>query len=461
MSDKPNVIVFFTDQQRWDAASEHGNPLELMPNFSRIAYRGTHLHNSFTCQPVCGPARSCWQTGQHATNTGVWHNGPSLKPDATTLADCFNDAGYHTGYIGKWHLCSESRTHVPAHDRGGYQSWLAANALEFTSTAYETRVWDNDDNPVDLPGYRVDALTDAMIRHIDERSKSDQPFMLFTSFIEPHFQNHEDDYPPPDGYREKYAGRWTPPDLAALPSFRDDEDAAVGGTAQRDLGGYWGMIKRLDEALGRVLDAMKSLRLLDNTIILFTTDHGCHFRTRNEEYKRSCHESSIRLPTAIQGPGFDGGGNRQELISLIDLPATLLDACGIDLPESFEGESFLPRLRGEGAWRDDMFVQISEAQIGRAIRTGRWKYSVRAVEGTENGVGGASAYREEFLYDLWCDPYELQNLIRCSSHDKVKEAMRQRLTRRMTEAGEAEPRIEPMENVHAHHRSVRDEHVWV
>ena len=227
---------------------------------------------------------------------------------------------YATGYIGKWHLHSSGAAGpVPAGHRGGYDYWLASNVLEFTSDAYRTILYDNDDQPVDLPGYRVDALTDAVIRYVD--GHRNEPFYLFTSYIEPHHQNHIDDYPPPDGYRERYTGRWTPPDLAAL-----------GGSAHQHLGGYYGMVKRLDEAPGRILDALKSLDLVDDTILLFTSDHGCHFKTRNREYKRSCHESSIRVPTAFHGPGFAGGGQIQELVSLVDLPPTLLDAAGLQFP---------------------------------------------------------------------------------------------------------------------------------
>ena len=98
------------------------------------------------------------------------------------------------------------------------------------------------------------------------------------------------------------------------------------------------LVKRLDEALGRLLDALRSLDLLDNTIVLFTTDHGNHFKTRNDEYKRSCHEASIRVPTMLTGPGFNGGGQIRELVSLIDLPPTLLDSAGIAVPDHMRGQ---------------------------------------------------------------------------------------------------------------------------
>ncbi len=442
---QPNVIVFFTDQQRWDTSGLHGNPLDLTPNFDRMAQQGTHVRRSFTCQPVCGPARSCLQTGLYATTTGCYRNGIPLSPDLKTLAHHFGDAGYNTGYIGKWHLHSGSTGPVPEEHRGGYDYWLASNVLEMTSDAYRTRLFNNDNQPIDLPGYRVDAVTDAVIRYVDQNK--DDPFYLFTSYIEPHHQNHLDDYPPPDGYRERYTGKWIPPDLAAL-----------GGSTHQHLGGYYGMVKRLDEALGRLLDALKSLNLLENTIILFTSDHGCHFKTRNSEYKRSCHESSIRVPTALHGADFIGGGQIQQLVSLVDLPPTLLDAAGIAVPDVMQGRSILPLLRGESDdWDEEVFVQISEAQVGRAVRTQRWKYCVDAPKNSGRSGAGSDVYEEQYLYDLQADPYELRNLIENKSHENVAQTMRERLIRRMVEAGEETPTIETAQYKGSGQRRVTDE----
>jgi len=424
---RPNVIVFFSDQQRWDTSGLHGNPMDLTPNFDAMARRGTHIANSITCQPVCGPARSCLQTGLYATTTGCFRNGIPLPDDSKTLAHYFKEAGYQTGYIGKWHLSNEEP--VPEDKRGGYDYWLASNLLEFTSDAYDLVMYDNDNQPKKLPGYRVDGQADAMIRYIDEHQ--DEPFFLFSSFIEPHHQNHLDDYPPPDGYRERYTGGWIPPDLAAL-----------GGSTHQHLGGYYGMVKRLDEALGRVLDALKSLDIADETILMFTSDHGCHFKTRNGEYKRSCHESSVHVPTAFHGPGFEGGGQVSEMVSLIDLPPTLLDAAGIDVPDLMQGRSILPLLNGTADdWPEEAFIQVSEAQVGRAVRTGRWKYGVDAPEKHGGKDAGSDTYVEQYLYDLQADPYELTNLIHSEVHQIVRDVMRDRLIRRMKDAGEDEPSI--------------------
>jgi arylsulfatase A-like enzyme len=428
-SEKPNVIVFFTDQQRWDTMGLHGNPMNLTPNLDRMATRGTHIYNSFTCQPVCGPARSCLQSGMYATMTGCFTNKNPLGNKAKTLGHYFKEAGYHTGYIGKWHLAGEEP--VPASKREGYDDWLAAEILEFTSDAYSTVLYDNDNKPVKLPGYRVDALTDSAIRFIDKQQEN--PFFLFVSYVEPHHQNYRDDYPAPDGYRERYTGRWTPPDLESLV-----------GTAPQHLGGYYGMVKRLDEALGRMLDALKSLGLDDNTIVLFSSDHGCHFKTRNNEYKRSCHDSSIRVPTAFTGPGFNRGGQLQQLVSLIDLPPTLLDAAGIAIPEQMQGRSILPLLKHtETDWPEEIFVQISESEVGRAVRTKRWKYGVTAPDKDPWIDSASDCYEEQYLYDLYADPYELTNLVGYASHKEVALVLQNRLIARMVQAGEDAPVIIP------------------
>jgi len=423
---KPNVIVFFTDQQRWDTSGLHGNPMGLTPNFDRMAQRGTHFTNAFTCQPVCGPARSCLQTGLYATQTGVFRNHQALKEDALTLAKLFKEGGYQTAYIGKWHLGGSKPSFtepgiVPKEKRGGYDHWLGVDLPEFISDAYRTILFDETNQQVKLPGYRVDAYTDAAIRYIDQHR--DVPFFLFLSFLEPHMQNTRDDYPAPDGYKEKYRGGWIPPDLAAL-----------GGSTHRHLAGYYGIIKRLDEALGRLLDALKSLKLLDDTIVLSTSDHGCHFRTRNEEYKRSCHESSIRIPAAMQGPCLNGGGQINELVSILDFPPTLLEAAGLPVPKQMMGHSVIHLLYGRrDGWGDDVFIQISESQVGRAVRTHRWKYSVSAPDKNGFQDSYSDKYKEEFLYDLRADPYELNNLIGLKTHQEVTRMMQKRLTDRILE----------------------------
>lgn len=445
-ANRPNVIVFFTDQQRYDTTGVHGNPLGLTPNFDHMARKGTHLEHSFTCQPVCGPARSCLQTGLYATTTGCYRNGIPLPEGTRTLAHYFKEAGYQTGYIGKWHLASEEPVTEPK--RGGYDHWLGSELFEFVSDAYDTVLYDNENKPIKLPGYRVDAMTDAAIRYIDCQQKN--PFFMFVSYLEPHHQNHTDNYPAPDIYAEKYIGRWTPPDLESLV-----------GTAPQHLPGYYGMVKRLDDALGRIMDALKSLKLDEDTIILFTSDHGNHFKTRNGEYKRSPHESSIRVPSAISGSIFQGGGTITQLVSLIDLPPTLLDACNIPVPEQMEGRSIVPLLKRDSAdWPEEVFIQISEAQTGRAIRTHRWKYAVHVKNKAGVEAAGSDQYEELFLYDLYADPYELTNLAGVVTYRSISDHLQEILIQYIFKIEGIRPLIEPAPPLEAKQRRVSTQNLF-
>ncbi len=145
---QPNILLFFTDQQRWDTVGAYrAGPLNLTPNLDRMAGEGTLFEHAFTPQPVCGPARGCLQTGRWATQHGVWRNAISLFPETRTLDHQLQDAGYRTGYIGKWHLgpAGVDKNHsdpVPAEYRTGYDFWLASDILEFTSRPYDVTMHD-------------------------------------------------------------------------------------------------------------------------------------------------------------------------------------------------------------------------------------------------------------------------------------------------------------------------------
>ena len=428
-----NVVVLFTDQQRWDTVGAYGaSPMDLTPNVDAMARRGVRFDRTFTCQPVCAPARGSLQTGEYATTHTVWRNGLALPTDRRTLAHHFSDHGYRTGYIGKWHLADTRGEPVPRAMQGGYKDrWLAADVLEFTSHPYETLLFDADGNQVHLPGYRVDALADAACTFIDDYR--DEPFFLFLSWLEPHHQNDWNRFVAPDGYAQRYANPHVPPDLQGVP-----------GDWFAQLPGYYGMIARIDECVGRILARLDQLGLSDDTIVLFTSDHGCHFRTRNTEYKRSCHEASIRIPLVMQGPGLDRSLVVPELVSLVDVPPTLLDAAGLPVPNTMQGRSALPLVERRNAdWPDEVFVQISEYTTGRAVRTSRWKYCVHAPECDRRTASCADRYVERHLYDLAADPYERVNLVGRPDYRDVADTLAATLKRRMLAAGESEPEIVP------------------
>jgi len=446
---QPNIVFLFSDQQRWDTCGCYGQSLDITPNLDRIAAEGVCFEKAFTCQPVCGPARACLQTGKYATEIGCHINHRMLPLDEKTLAHYLKEQGYDTAYIGKWHLASfgecggadDFRTRpVPPERRAGYDYWLASDVLEFTSHGYDGHMFDGDGNTREFPEgrYRVDAQTDWVIEYLQSRKDEQKPFFLFASYIEPHHQNDHKHYEGPHGSKARFKAFTPPGDLI------DTE-----GDWREEYPDYLGCINSLDQNVGRIRDTLKDLGLADNTLVIYTSDHGSHFCTRNREYKRSCHDGCIRIPMILQGPGFTGGTVRPELVSLIDLPPTILQAAappadGRLSPQQIMRGRPLQRLAAGNAqdWPEEVFLQISESQCGRAIRTQRWKYSVRAPDAQQHAPS-SDVYVEDFLYDLDADPHEKNNLVAAPDYADVRGTLAKTLKRRMVEAGESEPIIQP------------------
>lgn len=444
MSDsKPNILFFFTDQQRWDTCGCYGQKLDVTPNLDRMAAEGVRFEHAFTCQPVCGPARACLQTGKYATETGNFRNGIELPLDEKTIAHRFSETGYEVGYIGKWHLAStgdkaDYRTRaVPPERRGGWKDyWLAADVLEFTSHGYDGYMFDADMNQVDFKGYRVDCLTDFALDYLRTRD-GQRPFFLFLSYIEPHHQNDHACYEGPDGSKERWKDYEVPGDLVG-----------TEGDWRKNYPDYLGCCNSLDHNLGRIRAELEKLGMADDTVIIYTTDHGSHFCTRNGEYKRACHDACTRIPMIACGPGFRGGKVIDRLVSLIDVPPTFLACAGIPQPPAFRGRPLQGLVSGTAKdWPDEIFMQISESIVGRAIRTKKWKYSVWVPDEKEFRLGGAQpgsdTYHEEYLYDLENDPHERNNLVRDPAHAATRAELAETLKRRMAQAGEDVPEILP------------------
>lgn len=444
---QPNILFLFSDQQRWDTLGCYGQSLPITPHLDRMAAEGVRFEHAFTCQPVCGPARACLQTGKYATEVGCHVNNRLLPFREKTLAHHLGDLGYDTAYIGKWHLAScgerggpdDFRVRpVPPERRGGYDYWLASDVLEFTSHGYGGHMFDGDGNKREFPKgrYRVDAQTDWVIEYLKSRKSNPNPFFLFVSYIEPHHQNDRSHYEGPHGSKEKFKDFVVPGDLV------DTE-----GDWRKEYPDYLGCIHSLDQNVGRIRGTLDALGLAENTLVIYTSDHGSHFCTRNSEYKRSCHEASIRVPLILHGPGFTGVGVRDELVSLIDLPPTLLSAATphqdarLYPHQAMRGRPLQRLVSGDADdWPEEVFVQISESQCGRAIRTRRWKYSVRAP-GISSKAPGSEIYEEDFLYDLDADPHERNNLVASADHRAIRKGLAATLIRRMVQAGEAEPEI--------------------
>nr|WP_307990660.1 sulfatase-like hydrolase/transferase [uncultured Niameybacter sp.] len=434
---RPNIIVYFVDQQRWDTVGAYGQKLNITPNLDLMAQQGTRFEYAFTPQPVCGPARACLQTGKYATEIGCCVNGISLPLEEKTIAHYLSDSGYETAYVGKWHLASDKHNHyetiaIPEERRGGYKDyWMAADVLEFTSHGYDGYVFDKEGNKVEFKGYRADCITDFALDYISGH-EGDKPFFLFLSHIEPHHQNDRNCYEGPMGSKEKYKNFIVPSDLEG-----------TKGNWRENYPDYLGCCNQLDKNLGRIREVLKCKGIEDNTIIFYLSDHGSHFCTRNGEYKRSCHEASIRIPFIAYGGPFNNKGVVREMVSLLDLPRTILECAKVEVPEEIRGISLVDLVKREKSHtRDTLFIQISESQVGRCIRTSKWKYSVQTGEDGWSIYDG-KVYYEDCLYDLEKDPDEKNNLVDHPAYEKIREMLATRLKVEMIEAKEVEPVILP------------------
>ncbi|MCL2878717.1 MAG: sulfatase-like hydrolase/transferase [Treponema sp.] len=438
---KPNIIVFFSDQQRFDTLGCNGQKLDITPNLNVLANEGINFSHAYTVQPVCGPARALLQTGLYPTEAGCFRNGISLPTNIATLAGRMCGAGYRTAYVGKWHLASDSdgpnyqTTAVPVERRGGYNDyWMASDILEFTSHGYGGYLHDGNGNKVEFSGYRADCVTDYALLYLDQRSaKEERPFFLFHSLIEPHHQNDHNCFEGPEGSREKFKNFIPPSDLN--PGEGDWEE---------QMPDYLGCCHSLDKNLGRVVKKLKERGLYDDTIIIYASDHGCHFRTRindctpggYDDYKRNCFENTIHIPLIIRGPGFMGGKTADRLVSLLDLPKTIVTAAGAD-SMGMRGEP-LQDVFTAPEWKREVYIQISESYVGRALRTEQYTYCVYAPDKNPNTDSSAKEYTERYLFDNKKDPDQKNNLIHMANYNKIKARLRKCLITLAREAGEGE-----------------------
>ena len=215
------------------------------------------------------------------------------------------------------------------------------------------------------------------------------------------------------------------------------------GDWKKNLPDYFGCIHSLDQNLGRIRRELEGLGMSDNTLIIYTSDHGSHFRTRNKEYKRSCHDSCTHIPMIFYGPKFKNGKVIDELVSLIDIPPTILNQAGLNSPDSFRGRVLHVLLEGKPKdWREEVFIQISESQCGRAIRTKKFLYSVRAPNKTGSDPA-SNLYEEDYLYDNDVDPHQRNNLVVSNNYVEVRKELSRRLIKRIEEAEGIKVKIIP------------------
>ena len=472
-SGRPNVLMICADQFRADfVGANHENPSVKTPHLDALAARGVNFRQCVTNQPLCSPSRASFLTSRYSTEAGVWRLGLELDHSLPTIATELRKNGYTTNFMGKWHVSQTELSNgkrqwgwiPPGPSRGGFDNlWEGANELERVSHPYQGNYWDSGGKNIGYNGeYRVDFIANRAVEFIER--KHDKPWLLFLSQLEPHQQNDIDAFVPPRRYADDfswlvyrsqleaqqqrdidalfhpkhrvYADPYIPEDLRNLP-----------GNWRSRIAGYYGCVQAIDDCIGSLVAALDRTGQLDNTIIAFFSDHGCTFRTRLGEYKRSPHESSLRVPLIIAGPGFDQGTVVDELVSLLDLTPTLLDGAGIQPPASMRGKPLKPLAhepKVREAWDSTAYFQISQSICGRGIRTRDWCYCAFDPTVMQGDAEYGKQYQDFALYSIAGDPAEIVNLVGRPEYKDVADQLRAELQRRIAAAGEPETTITPI-----------------
>ncbi|CAG4994126.1 Ulvan-active sulfatase [Dyadobacter sp. CECT 9275] len=401
---RPNVIIILADQWNAQSLGYAGNKDVKTPNLDKLARRSVVFSTAVSVTPVCSPARASLLTGQYPLTHGVFYNDRPLKNEALTMAEIYQWAGYQTGYIGKWHVnghhpsekqfSARNRT-VPKDRRQGFEYW---KAREVTHDYNHSFYFDENDVKHDWPGYDVFPQTDSAISFIDKNRTT--PFLLFLAWGPPH-----DPYATaPENYRKLY----NPAQL----SLRRNVPDSLTEKARKDLAGYYAHCTALDKAAGDLLAALKRAGVEDNTIMVFSSDHGDMMYSHGKLRKQKPWDESVLVPLIIHYPARLGV--QQKDISMpfsnIDLLPTLLGLSGIPIPKSVEGTDYTTILtgkkkpKGNEAALIQLPVPFHEYNFSnggreyRGIRTARYTYVRDLAE-------------PWLLYDNLKDPYQLRNLI--------------------------------------------------
>ncbi len=422
---RPNILLLFTDQQRADTIGALGNPVIRTPHLDRLVREGTAFTSAYTPSPECVPARACLTFGQYPARTNCYGNGSPMPWDSKdNFMAALGRSGYHTHAIGKCHFTPNSQaydTHGFASretqeeitsqpERDDYLCHLQANGGSHITDPHGVRgEMYYVPQPAQMPAalHPTQWVGDRCTAFLDSRQHSDQPWFLFASFIHPH-----PPFAPPAPWHKLYRDLDVP--LPHIPL--DSESLLVHVNRQqnrykrRDRGFdlqlvrtmrayYYACISFVDYQVGRILARLAASGQLDNTLIVFSSDHGELLGDYRSFGKRSYHDAASRIPLLMRGPGVVPASRQDIPVSLVDVPATLLAAAEAQLETHAPDGLDLRQLATDPPADRLVFSQINRAQHGLYTAVNRrWKYVYSAPD------------RREFLFDRQRDPGETHDL---------------------------------------------------
>jgi arylsulfatase A-like enzyme len=397
------VLLVMADEWRAQALGYAGDPNAHTPTIDRFARESVNFEQAVAGCSVCCPARASLVTGQYPLTNGVYINDVELQPKDVTLGEAFRNAGYRTGYIGKWHLYGSPdgrygrrESYIPPASRFGFDYWKAAECThDYNHSLYYEG---NDQNRKYWPGYDALAQTDDACRYLREHANSSAPFFLMLSWGPPHFPLHT----APEQYQAKYRDR----EIKLRANVPDNSK----NTAIAELRGYYAHIAALDDCFKQLLDAVEATGVADDTIVVFTSDHGDMMQSQGLSYKLYPWEESIRIPLLIRYPRKHGRSGRRSaaLVNSPDLMPTLLGMSGIPIPARVQGTDYSSSTPASRASMPHSSAFLSlPVPIGEALRYGFAEY--RGVR-DQRYTYARSINGPWLLYDNRRDPFQLRNL---------------------------------------------------
>lgn len=416
MTKSPNIIFVMADQMRASAMGCSGIEKVLTPNIDAFACEGTRFSNAIANSPACTPSRANLMTGKHSISHGLINNDMQLDTNFKTFAHCLNDAGYKCGYIGKWHLGDVDRGAFipPGQHRHGFDDFWAANECNHNYFAGYVYVNDNPE-PVWLDGYEPEAQTDIAIDYIKEKCKNDAPFCLFLSWGPPHCPYEM----VPQKYRNKYPvdeieflPNAVESDLQAPETIGKKSKPAIMDKEERDhrkkeiIAGYYAHISALDELFGKIIKTIKENKIENETIVVFTSDHGDMLFSHNKGWKSKPWRESIGIPLIIKLPGvIQKNRCSNKPISMVDLMPTILALAGVEFPNDIDGTDLSDFVRGnEAAAQKSAFINF--LCMPKFFNDKEWRGVV-----TESFTYARQRDKPWLLFDDKNDPFQLNNLV--------------------------------------------------
>ncbi|QDU07760.1 sulfatase-like hydrolase/transferase [Gimesia aquarii] len=428
---RPNIVFLLSDDQRPDTIAALGNSVIKTPHLDQLVKQGTSFTRAVCANPICTPSRAEILSGVSGFHNGSLDFGKPIKPELPTWSQTMHNAGYNSWYVGKWH--NDGKPVIRGYDEtlglftGGGGRWAVPSfdGNGVLVTGYRGWIFQDDkrnffpEKGVGLTSNISEHFADAAIEFIER--KHTKPFFLHVCFTAPHdpllmpigYENYydADKMPVPANFRSEHPfehGNQYGRDEVLLPFPRTKK------IVKNDLSLYYSVISHLDAQVGRVVDALKKTGQWDNTILIFSSDHGLAMGSHGLRGKQSMYEHTIGVPLIMVGPGIPADQRKAAQCYLRDLYPTSCDLAGVAIPSSVEGKSLKPVITGEkAAIYNEVYGYFRNYQ--RMIRTDRWKLIVYPH------------LKRVQLFDLKQDPLELHDLSQDATHTKTLSKLQQRL----------------------------------